>query len=44
MKQEYIKEVRVDKREVAPMETYYHIDREELRESYLTYLLQLNIQ
>ena len=44
MKREYIKELRGDKREVDPMETYNHIDREKLRESYLTHIPQLNVQ
>jgi len=43
MKREYLKELRGDSREVDPMESYNHIDREELREAYLTHIPQLNI-
>lgn len=43
MKREYVKELRGDTREVDPMESYNHIDREELREAYLTHIPQLNI-
>jgi integrase/recombinase XerD len=43
MKREYLKELRGDSREVDPMESYNHIDREELREAYLTHIPQLNL-
>ncbi|MFB6255755.1 MAG: tyrosine-type recombinase/integrase [Haloplanus sp.] len=43
MTREYIKELRGDEREVDSMETYNHIDRDELREAYLTHIPQLSI-
>lgn len=42
MLREYIKELRGDSRNEA-MDIYHHIDREELRESYLTHVPQLGI-
>jgi len=42
MRREYLKELRGDSHQDA-MDDYNHIDREELRESYLTHIPQLNI-